>query len=66
MHDPCLHGTRGEMRMEPPIRTEYFRSGNAATKIFIAEGANAVGSLALRSPTPLNTLAPPENTTFEQ
>merc|ERR1711918_141063 len=28
-------------RMEPPIHTEYFRSGGAITLIFIVEGAKA-------------------------
>ena len=31
-----------EARMEPPIQTEYFRSGGATTLIFIDVGASAV------------------------
>merc|ERR1712196_177238 len=34
-----------EDRMEPPIHTEYFRSGGATTLIFMVEGASAVSSL---------------------
>merc|ERR1711998_257275 len=30
-----------EERMEPPIHTEYLRSGGATTLIFMVEGANA-------------------------
>merc|ERR1712072_1436116 len=41
-----------EDRMEPPIHTEYFRSGGATTLIFIVEGAKAVSSLVMRSPIP--------------
>merc|ERR1719261_2063158 len=40
-----------EERMEPPIHTEYLRSGGATTLIFIVEGARAVNSLVMRSPT---------------
>merc|ERR1712224_990783 len=39
-------------RMEPPIHTEYLRSGGATTLIFIVEGARAVSSLVMRSPMP--------------
>ena len=31
-----------EARMEPPIQTEYLRSGGATTLIFIDVGASAV------------------------
>merc|ERR1719191_1977577 len=53
-----------EDRMEPPIQTEYLRSGGATTLIFIVEGAKAVSSLVMRSPMPLNIVVPPERTTF--
>merc|ERR1712100_747022 len=53
-----------EERMEPPIQTEYFRSGGATTLIFIVEGARAVNSLVMRSPMPVNIVVPPESTTF--
>ena len=41
-----------EARMEPPIQTEYLRSGGATTLIFMAEGASAVISLLMRSAIP--------------
>merc|ERR1719379_2508271 len=53
-----------EERIEPPIHTEYFRSGGATTLIFIVDGANAVSSLVMRSPMPANIVVPPESTTF--
>merc|ERR1711964_690872 len=51
-----------EERMEPPIHTEYFRSGGATTLIFIVEGASAVSSFVMRSPMPANIVVPPEST----
>merc|ERR1711904_18804 len=51
-------------RMDPPIQTEYFRSGGATTLIFIVEGAKAVSSLVMRSPMPANMVVPPESTTL--
>merc|ERR1712159_816843 len=53
-----------EDKMEPPIHTEYFRSGGATTLIFMVEGANAVSSLVIRSPMPANMVVPPESTTL--
>merc|ERR1719203_1508110 len=53
-----------EDRIEPPIQTEYLRSGGATTLIFIVEGANAVSSLVMRSPMPANIVVPPESTTL--
>merc|ERR1712118_623074 len=53
-----------EERMEPPIQTEYLRSGGATTLIFIVEGAKAVSSLVMRSPIPVNIVVPPDRTTF--
>merc|ERR1719238_425201 len=50
--------------MEPPIHTEYLRSGGATTLIFIVDGANAVSSLVMRSPMPANIVVPPESTTL--
>merc|ERR1712079_225221 len=52
-------------RIEPPIHTEYFRSGGATTLIFMVEGARAVSSFVMRSPMPANMVVPPESTTFE-
>merc|ERR1712046_294416 len=54
-----------EERMEPPIHTEYLRSGGATTLIFIVDGARAVSSLVIRSPIPANMVVPPERTTLE-
>ncbi|CAM9532053.1 unnamed protein product [Heterosigma akashiwo] len=52
-------------RMEPPIHTEYLRSGGATTLIFIVEGAKAVISFASRSAMPGNIEVPPERTMLE-
>ena len=38
-----------EARMEPPIQTEYLRSGGATTLTFMLLGARAVISLFMRS-----------------
>merc|ERR1711879_791668 len=51
-------------KMEPPIHTEYLRSGGATTLIFIVEGASAVSSFVMRSPMPANMVVPPDKTTF--
>merc|ERR1712085_153120 len=53
-----------EDRMEPPIHTEYLRSGGATTLIFIVDGARAVNSFVMRSPMPANIVVPPDNTTL--
>merc|ERR1712203_609417 len=53
-----------EERIEPPIHTEYFRSGGATTLIFIVEGARDVSSFVMRSPMPGNIVVPPERTTL--
>merc|ERR1712151_686394 len=53
-----------EDKMEPPIQTEYFRSGGATTLIFIVDGAKAVSSFVMRSPMPKNMVVPPESTTL--
>merc|ERR1719390_595213 len=53
-----------EDKMDPPIHTEYFRSGGATTLIFMVEGANAVSSFVIRSPMPANMVVPPDNTTL--
>merc|ERR1719240_818858 len=50
--------------MDPPIQTEYLRSGGATTLIFMVEGAKAVSSLVMRSPMPANIVVPPESTTL--
>merc|ERR1712093_701607 len=51
-------------RIEPPIQTEYLRSGGATTLIFMVEGARAVSSFVMRSPMPENIVVPPESTTL--
>eukprot|EP00747_Dinoflagellata_sp_TGD_P140524 gnl/TRDRNA2_/TRDRNA2_176016_c0_seq2.p1 gnl/TRDRNA2_/TRDRNA2_176016_c0~~gnl/TRDRNA2_/TRDRNA2_176016_c0_seq2.p1 ORF type:complete len:111 (-),score=10.17 gnl/TRDRNA2_/TRDRNA2_176016_c0_seq2:28-360(-) len=51
-------------KMEPPIQTEYLRSGGAMTLIFIVDGARAVSSFVMRSPIPWNIVVPPESTTL--
>merc|ERR1711990_1138069 len=53
-----------EDKMDPPIQTEYLRSGGAITLIFMVDGARAVNSLVMRSPMPVNIVVPPESTTF--
>merc|ERR1719269_252697 len=53
-----------EDRMDPPIHTEYFRSGGAITLIFIVDGARAVNSFVMRSPMPVNIVVPPDSTTL--
>ncbi len=47
-----------EARMEPPIQTEYLRSGGATTLTFMEEGARAVISLFIRSAMPGNMVVP--------
>merc|ERR1719215_1528132 len=51
-----------EDKIEPPIHTEYLRSGGATTLIFMVDGAKAVSSLVIRSPIPANIVVPPERT----
>merc|ERR1712147_408874 len=51
-------------RIDPPIHTEYLRSGGAMTLIFIVDGASAVSSFVIRSPIPPNMVVPPDKTTF--
>merc|ERR1719400_1917639 len=51
-------------KIEPPIQTEYFRSGGATTLIFIVDGANADNSFVILSPMPANIVVPPDKTTF--
>eukprot|EP00971_Amphidinium_carterae_P001596 32016-Amphidinium_carterae.1 len=53
-----------EDKMEPPIHTEYLRSGGATTLIFIVDGAKAVSSFVILSPMPGNIVVPPDKTTL--
>ena len=51
-----------EAKMEPPIHTEYLRSGGATTLIFMEDGASAVISFDMRSAMPGNMVEPPDST----
>src|SRR4051812_16190708 len=49
-----------EARMEPPIQTEYLRSGGAMILTFIEDGASAVISFCMRSEIPGYMVVPPD------
>merc|ERR1712094_138411 len=49
-------------RIEPPIHTEYLRSGGAMIFTFIDAGASAVISFDMRSAMPAYIVVPPEST----
>merc|ERR1712072_248073 len=51
-----------EDRMEPPIQTEYLRSGGAMIFTFMAAGARAEISLCMRSFRPGYMEVPPDST----
>ena len=51
-----------DAKMEPPIQTEYLRSGGAIILIFIVDGAKAVISFCMRSAIPGYMVVPPERT----
>merc|ERR1719153_850608 len=51
-----------EARMEPPIHTEYLRSGGAMILILMVEGARQVISFCMRSAIPGYMVVPPERT----
>merc|ERR1719414_988244 len=53
-----------EDKIDPPIHTEYLRSGGATTLIFMVDGAKAVNSLVILSPMPANMVVPPLSTTL--
>merc|ERR1712002_1272626 len=53
-----------EAKMDPPIHTEYLRSGGAMILIFIVGGARAEISFCIRSATPGNIAVPPDKTVF--
>merc|ERR1712124_169266 len=53
-----------EERMDPPIHTEYLRSGGATTLIFMVGGARATISLVRRSWMPGYMVEPPDMTTL--
>merc|ERR1719405_416748 len=49
-------------RIEPPIHTEYLRSGGAMILTFIEAGASAVSSFDRRSAMPAYMVVPPDST----
>jgi len=51
-------------KMEPPIHTEYLRSGGAMILIVIESGASAFTSFCTRSGMPLYIVVPPLITMF--
>jgi len=51
-----------EAKMEPPIQTEYLRSGGAMILIFMVDGAKAVISFCIRSAIPGYMVVPPDKT----
>merc|ERR1719238_2426838 len=51
-------------RIEPPIHTEYLRSGGAMILTFIEAGARAVSSFERRSAMPAYMVVPPDSTTL--
>merc|ERR1719334_3107845 len=53
-----------EAKMEPPIQTEYFRSGGAMILIFMVDGAKEVISFCILSAIPGYMVVPPERTVF--
>jgi len=53
-----------ELKMDPPIQTEYFLSGGATTLIFMLEGASAMTSLVSLSAIPGYMVVPPDMTMF--
>uniref|UniRef100_A0A182TXX1 Uncharacterized protein n=1 Tax=Anopheles melas TaxID=34690 RepID=A0A182TXX1_9DIPT len=51
-----------EARMDPPIQTEYLRSGGAMILILIVDGASEVISFCIRSAIPGYMVVPPDRT----
>lgn len=49
-----------EARIDPPIQTEYFRSGGATILTFMEDGARAVISFCMRSDMPGYMVVPPD------
>src|SRR6056297_241449 len=60
-----LWKVESEDKIEPPIQTEYLRSGGATTFTFMVGGAKAEISLVMRSPMPGNMVVPPDKTMLE-
>merc|ERR1719491_2831135 len=59
-----LWNVESEARMDPPIHTEYLRSGGATILTLMEAGARAVISFDIRSEIPGNIVVPPERTMF--
>ena len=53
-----------ELKIDPPIHTQYLRPGGATTVIFMVDKARAPNSLVIRSPMPADMVVPPDNTTL--
>ncbi len=53
------------IKMEPPIHTEYLRSGGAIILIFMVLGAKAVISFCIRSAIPGYMVEPPDKTLLQ-
>ena len=53
-----------EVKIDPPIQTEYFRFGGAMILIFIVGGANSVTSFCILSTIPGYMVLPPDKTMF--
>src|SRR3990167_11558384 len=53
-----------EATIDPPIQTEYLRSGGAMTLSFMDEGTSADNSLCTLSAMPGNMVFPPERMTL--
>merc|ERR1719233_412228 len=51
-----------ELKIDPPIQTEYFLSGGATILTFTALGARAVISLLSLRSIPVNIVEPPDST----
>ena len=51
-------------RVDPPLQTMYFLSGEAMTFTFIVAGASPFISLYSHSPKPSNMVVPPDRITF--
>merc|ERR550525_2257461 len=53
-----------EAQMEPPIQTEYLRSGGAVIVTVMAFGTRAFSSFSILASTPGYMVVPPDNTMF--
>ena len=51
-------------KIDPPIQTEYFLSGEEITLIFIVLGTKLFMSFSIRSEIPGNIVVPPDRTMF--